>query len=61
MTFNPNNNSLYAIYSVTPSIEVVDCLTNTITTSIVLPNNAGALSQVTPSNEIYFFDNKFFV
>ena len=57
MTFNPNNNSLYAIYSVTPSIEVVDCLTNTITTSIVLPNNAGALSQVTPSNEIYFFDN----
>jgi hypothetical protein len=57
MTFNPNNNSLYAIYSVTPSIEVVDCLTNTITSSIVLPNNAGALSQVTSSNEIYFFDN----
>jgi hypothetical protein len=57
MTYNSNNNSVYAIYSVTPSIEVLDCSTNTISASIVLPNNAGALSQVTPSNEIYFFDN----
>jgi uncharacterized delta-60 repeat protein len=56
ITYNPNNNYLYI--SNGTDVNVLDCSTNTLLTPIVLGGgNATNLSEVTPSNEIYYFDN----
>jgi uncharacterized delta-60 repeat protein len=56
ITYNPNNNYLYI--SSGTDVNVFDCATNTLLTPIVLGSgNATTLSEVTSSNEIYYFDN----
>ena len=56
ITYNPNNNNLYI--SSGAVVNVLDCATNTLLAPIVLGgSSATTLSEVTPSNEIYYFDN----
>jgi uncharacterized delta-60 repeat protein len=56
ITYNVNNNYLYILNGTT--ISVFDCSTNTLFTTISLGgSSATTLSEVTPSNEIYYFDN----
>jgi uncharacterized delta-60 repeat protein len=56
ITYNVNNNYLYLLWS--NYISVVNCSTNLIVSTIPLTTiSATGFSQVTPSNEIYFFDN----
>ena len=56
ITYNPNNNYLYI--SSGSVINVLDCATNIFLTPIVLGGSSSTiLSEVTPSNEIYYFDN----
>ena len=63
LQYNSNNNYLYAItqdiVALTSEIYVIDCSTNSVVTSIPLPNyDIGRnISSVTSSNEIYFYDN----
>jgi uncharacterized delta-60 repeat protein len=57
ITYNPNNNYLYILQAGT--INVCDCATNTLITTIVLGGISSFLSEVTSSNEIYFFNNSF--
>jgi uncharacterized delta-60 repeat protein len=55
ITYNPNNNYLYIVKAST--IYVFDCATNTLITTIGLGGVSSFLSEVTSSNEIYFFNN----
>ena len=56
ITYNPNNNYVYI--SSGAVINVFDCGSNTFLPPIVLGSgNATTLSEVTASNEIYYFDN----
>jgi len=56
ITYNSNNNYLYI--SDGTNIQVFDCLTNTFFTTISLGGSSATnLSEVTPANEIYYFDN----
>jgi uncharacterized delta-60 repeat protein len=55
ITYNPNNNYLYIVKAGT--IYVCDCATNTLITTIGLGGISSFLSEVTSSNEIYFFNN----
>ena len=58
ITYNSNNNYLYILRGLT--IRVFDCATNLIVTNISLGGGSSSfLSEVTPSNEIYYFDNTF--
>jgi uncharacterized delta-60 repeat protein len=55
--YNPNNNYLYCLS--TNSVEVYNCVNFTLVTTISLggSNFSQVLSEVTPSNEIYYFDD----
>jgi len=55
--YNPNNNNLYCLS--TNIVEVYECVTFTLVTTISLggSNFSQVLSEVTPSNEIYYFDD----
>jgi uncharacterized delta-60 repeat protein len=54
--YNSNNNYLYILQGT--QIKVFDCVTNTPVTNISLGGSSSTiLSEVTPSNEIYYFDN----
>jgi len=53
IVYNPNNNNLYII-SGGGIVNVFDCATNTLITTIILGGVSAVLSEVTPSNEIYF-------
>ena len=54
ITYNPNNNYLYIANGT--DINVLDCATNTLLTPISLGGFTNTLSEVTPSNEIYYWD-----
>jgi uncharacterized delta-60 repeat protein len=55
--YNPNNNYLYCLN--TNSVEVYNCVNFSLVTTISLggSNFSQVLSEVTPSNEIYYFDD----
>ena len=57
LVYNSNNNNLYILN--VNQIQVVDCLLNTLVATINLGVGVSAvfLSEVTPSNEIYYFDD----
>jgi uncharacterized delta-60 repeat protein len=57
ITYNPNNNYLYCLNI--NIVEVYECVTFSLVTTISLggSNFSQILSEVTPSNEIYYFDN----
>jgi uncharacterized delta-60 repeat protein len=57
IVYNTNNNNLYCLS--TNIVEVYECVTFTLVTTISLggSNFSQVLSEVTPSNEIYYFDD----
>ena len=57
IVYNSNNNNLYCLS--TNIVEVYECVTFTLVTTISLggSNFSQVLSEVTPSNEIYYFDD----
>jgi uncharacterized delta-60 repeat protein len=56
ITYNSNNNYIYCLEGT--QISVLECVTYTLVTTISLGGGTSTiLSQVTPSNEIYYLDN----